>query len=357
MRPSALAVAVITLLVSHPCRGQDGVELVLGLQCAQGGFEADGAVDCDELAAAIRDEFTEGTVALVQLSAEASGREADLTVSVEITEGTFILILEDALIEHEYRREIPSAEGVGFDPDAAAFILRGLLSSFLYEDLEDIPAGSDLVEIAVPPGKHEVLKLIIEAVPAVEPAPVVEPERSIPPMGVEAGYMLLVDPSNRLALHGLIAAFGIRAAPWLDVHAGIVLTAPKAFSQEAPDASGSYDLTISHVKGSLGARFRPLRLKIFTLEAGFGLHVGAVRLEVEESSGSALWSFNEIESAVNASVGFHLGILRMLGLRITVGVEGVLNATGVKPGPGSTGVLYDPGRFRLAITAGLTAGL
>lgn len=332
------------------------MQLVLGLECPQGGFEAEGAVDCDEFAAAIRDEFTEGTVALVQLSMVASSREADLTVSIETVEGLFILILEDSTIEHEYRREVPSAGGGGFDPDAAAFILRGLLSSFLYEDLDEIPAGSDLVEIAVPPEKHELLKQIVEPEKHETPGKAVETVRIIPPMGVEAGYTLLVDISNRIALHGMVAAVGIIAIEWLEVHAGIVLTAPRTFTRKLRDASGSYQFAISHVLGNLGVRFRALRLGFFTLEAGLGLHLGAARMEVREATGSGPWSFEELESSIFAGVGIHLGFLRLLGLRIAVAGEGLLNATGVRQDPTDRDILYDPGRFRLAVHAELTAG-
>jgi hypothetical protein len=359
MRHLLIAPAATALLFSPVCGGQDGVQLVLGLECPQGGFEAGGAVDCDEFAAAIRDEFTEGTVALVQLSMVASSREADLTVSIETVEGLFILILEDSTIEHEYRREVPSAGSGGFDPDAAAFILRGLLSSFLYEDLEEIPTGSDLVEIAVPPEKHELLKQIVEPSKSEMPeAPekAVEHVRTIPPMGVEAGYTLLVDISNRLALHGMAAAVGIIAIEWLEVHAGIVLTAPRTFAREAQDASDSYRFAISHVLGNLGVRFRALRLGFFTLEAGLGLRLGAARLEVRDETGNGPWSFEELESSIFAGMGIHLGFLRLLGLRIAVAGEGLLNATGVRQGPADRDILYDPGRFRLAVLAQLTAG-
>jgi hypothetical protein len=140
------------------------------------------------------------------------------------------------------------------------------------------------------------------------------------------------------------------------VHAGIVLTAPKAFSSEAGNLPGRYGLTLSHVKGRLGARFRPVRAGIFTLEAGIGVQLGVARLDVEEATGG-LWSFDAFEGTVGASVGIHLGFLRWMGLRIGVGADGLLNATGVKAGPGGADLVYDPGRFRIMITAELTAGL
>lgn len=313
-RMGRLVVLVACVCVLHPAGAAAGERGPVLFYCDEGQVET-----CAELLGALRKEmgdFGLDVMAMyeqIDLASIPHGRPPEVVERATAQEGatfaTWITRQGDILSIHvfdpaaaqTFSKQIAVREGI--DCKQVAFRLRSLMGASLYAELDDILVDEDLMALAVPPEKVEVIEEVMQ---------IKARRRSW--VGLCLDYLLLSYPTEDFWAHGLAFEVHVMPARRLEVLLDGALTFPRHV-REVVEEGVELGFGNEQYLVGLGARYAVLSVGRVALlpEAGFrlGISVNRVTWQGDEKFvdiNPALWAGFRARVRVVRRVGLELGM-------------------------------------------------